>query len=375
MGRSEPGRSAQPQHYMSRHCISLVVPGSLDQPTGGYRYDARIAAELRRQAIEVEVAELSGSFPDPDDTARAAMNEALGGLPDGRITVVDGLALGGLPEIARKHRDRLTLIGLVHHPLADETGLTPALRQRLLACEARALENCTRIVTTSEFTARRLADFGVARDRIQVVPPGVDAAAAREPADAVAQRLLCVGSLIPRKGQDLLVEALAGLTGFAWRLALVGDAGRDCGFTEALRSSIHQHGLDDRVVIHGVQDTTTLDATYRSSDVLIVPSYYEGFGMVVTEALARALPVIATDGGALVDTVPHHAGLQVPTGDTQALARALKRWFTEPELRAEKAAGAVDARRTLLDWPVAGRRFAAALALDDTAPACKAPAR
>jgi len=358
---------------MSLHRTALVVPGSLDQPTGGYRYDARIAAELRRQDIEVEVMELPGRFPDADGTARAAMNEALGSLPDGSITVVDGLALGGLPEIARQHRDRLTLIGLVHHPLADETGLTPALRQRLMVSEARALASCKRIVTTSEFTARRLADFGVARDRIRVVPPGVDPAPAREPVDATAQRLLCVGSLIPRKGQDLLVETLAGLAAFAWRLELVGDVGRDCGFAGALRARIHELDLEDRIVIDGVQDTTTLDASYRRADVLVVPSHYEGFGMVVTEALASALPVIATDGGALVDTVPRQAGLQVPAGDTQALARALTRWFTEPELRAEKAAGAMNARPTLQDWPLAGRHFAAALELDDAALTDKAP--
>lgn len=349
---------------MNRRPISLIVPGDPDQPTGGYRYDARIAAELRRLGNEVDVIGLPGRFPDADDAAREAMERTLRALPADQIVVIDGLALGGLPDIARQHADRLALAGLVHHPLADETGLAPALRARLLKSEPEALAACRRIVTTSAFTAGRLGELGVARERIRVVPPGVDPAPVRQPRAAAEQRLLCVGSLAPRKGQDLLVEALAGLTEFAWRLKLVGDVGRDPGFAGSLRSAIDGHGLDARIEIPGVKDAAALDAAYRASDVLIVPSHYEGFGMVVTEALARALPVIATDGGALADTLPLRAGLQVPAGDRQALASALRRWFSDPELRLEKTAGALDARRTLDDWFAAGRRFAAALDFD-----------
>lgn len=358
---------------MSRQRIALIVPGEPEQPTGGYRYDARIASELRLLGIEVDVIGLPGHFPDADSKARTALDAALQGLADGSIAVIDGLALGGLPDVVgrhgRHHDNRLMLVGLVHHPLADETGLAPALRARFLQSEREALDACHRVVTTSAFIARRLDDLGVARGRIRVVPPGVDPAPKRRPHASTEHRLLCVGSLSPRKGQDLLVEALAGLTGFAWRLKMVGDAGRDPEFAAGLRAAIAAHGLEARAVLAGVQDTAALGATYRGADVLVVPSHYEGYGMVVTEALACALPVIATDGGALADTVPQQAGLQVPAGDPQALAGALRRWFAEPRLRAAKTAGALAVRPTLDDWSSAGRRFAAALEMTEAAPA------
>jgi len=164
---------------MSHPPIALIVPGDPDQPTGGYRYDAHIAAELGRLGGGVEVIGLPGRFPDADAEAGAAMDAALRARPHGGLAVIDGLALGGLPAVAQRHATRLELVALVHHPLADETGLVPALRQRFAASEARALAACRRIVTTSEFTARRLAAFGVQGDRIRVVPPGVAPAAAR----------------------------------------------------------------------------------------------------------------------------------------------------------------------------------------------------
>ena len=327
------------------HRLALIVPGDPDQATGGYRYDARVAAELRRLGMAVDVIGLAGRFPDADDQAGAALDATLRALPDGHLAVIDGLALGGLPEVAHRHAGRLALVALVHHPLADETGLAPLVRNRLLESETRALAACRRIVTTSDFTARRLADLGVLPDRIRVVPPGVDRAAPHRVTGSAVHRLLCVGSLVPRKGQDLLIEALAGLKDLSWRLDLVGDPDRDPEFAENLEAGIDRHGLADRIEIRGVQDPDTLDATYRNADVLVVPSHYEGYGMVVTEALARALPMIASTGGALIDTVPPAAAVQVPAGDVRALADALRRWLVDPGLRAEKQAGARRLRR------------------------------
>jgi len=348
------------------HRLTMIVPGDPDQPTGGYRYDARVAAELRDLGIHVEVIGLAGRFPEADEEARAALDLALGGLPDGHVVVIDGLALGGLPDVAQRHARRLSLVALVHHPLADETGLAPERRRHLLGTEAEALAACDRIVTTSDFTARRLAELGLvppgrSSGRVHVAPPGVDPAAARDRRDSTIQRLLCVGSLVPRKGQDLLVGALADLGKRPWRLELVGDPDRNPEFAARLRAKIDRQNLAERITIHGVQDARALDATYRNADLLVVPSHYEGYGMVVTEALARALPMIATTGGALADTVPPSAALQVAPGDTDALADALRRWLDDPGLRAEKRAGAETARRSLAGWTETARCFADAL--------------
>lgn len=351
---------------MSDRDLALVVPGDPDQPTGGYRYDARIAAGLCEGGWRIDVIGLDGRFPDPDARARAALDDALAGRPDGALVVVDGLALGGLPDVAARHADRLGLVALVHHPLADETGLSRRQRERFEALETRALAACRRVVTTSRFTAGRVARMGVEAGRIRVVEPGTDPApAATDPARAARpdrQRLLCVGSLVPRKGQDLLIEALAPLTDRDWRLDLVGDDERQPDYARRLRERVASLGLAGRVRFAGVRTTPELDADYRDADVLVLPSHYEGYGMVVTEALARGLPLIATDGGALADTVPDACALRVPAGDADALRRALARWLDEPSLRAERVERALAARASLNDWQAAADRFAGVLA-------------
>ncbi len=345
--------------------VALVVPGDPDQPTGGYRYDARITEALRGFGCKVNVFGLPGRFPDADDEARRALDECLAARADESIVIIDGLALGGLPEIAERHADRLALVALVHHPLADETGLDEALRARFERFEARALAACRRIVTTSRFTARRVEAMGLAPGKIGTVEPGVEPAdSAGDPVRAAErrrQRLLCIGSLTPRKGQDVLIDALAGLTEHDWRLELVGDPARDPEYAFRLDQRIVELGLTDRVRRLGACSSQALDRVYRSADLVIVPSHYEGYGMVVTEALARGLPIIATSGGALADTVPDRGALRVPPGDSAAMAAALARWLERPELRLELVRGALAVRGQLADWGMAGRRFAGEL--------------
>ncbi|MCG6657530.1 glycosyltransferase family 4 protein [Halomonas campisalis] len=346
--------------------LTLIVAGDPDQLTGGYLYDARIVAALRERGWRVEVAGLAGRFPDPDALARASMAAALAALPDGARVVIDGLALGGLPEVVAPHADRLRLIALVHHPLADETGLDDATRERLRHSETRALALARRVIATSAYTARGLARFGVPPSRVAVVEPGVDPAPLADTAASQArregpQRLLCVATLTPRKGHDLLVEALASLRQHDWRCDCIGGLSRDPAHAARVAQRIRHHRLEARLRLCGEQGPEALAAAYRQADLFVLASHYEGYGMVVTEALARGLPVITTTGGALADTLPATAGLAVAPGDSHGLAVALARWFEEPELRARLRHGARQARARLGDWSDAGAAFAAAL--------------
>jgi hypothetical protein len=116
--------------------IYFIVPGSLAIRTGGYAYDRRIIEHLRAGGWTVEPIELGGNFPNPDDKTRAKAEKIFATIPNQARVVVDGLAFGALPEIAEKEHSRLVLIGLVHHPLADETGIADDLRQELMRSEA-----------------------------------------------------------------------------------------------------------------------------------------------------------------------------------------------------------------------------------------------
>ena len=349
--------------------LTLIVPGDPAQRTGGYLYDHHIVEELRHAGRKVRVLGLSGRFPLADSGAARAMDAALSERPDGAAVVIDGLALGAVPDAVARHAARLDLSALVHHPLADETGLDPALQRQLLDSERRALALCRRIIVTSAFTARRLQALGLSERTPAVVEPGVATAALAPVANArlneqpepAEEQLLCVASLTPRKGQDVLLAALAGLEASNWRCRLSGSDQRDPAFAARLAAQLQALALGGRLELTGERDPLSLEADYAWATVCVLPSHYEGYGMVVSEALARGLPVISTTGGALADTLPDGAGLKVAPNDVGQLRAALERWLSEPQLRRDLTRAAVGLRAQLPSWADSARLFAAAL--------------
>lgn len=335
---------------------ALLVAGDPDQPTGGYRYDARIVAGLRELGRPVTVIGLDGRFPEADMRARHALDTALAARPDDSIAVIDGLVLGALPDVAQRHAGRLTLIALIHHPLADEAGLDATTRHRLATSERLALAAVAAIIVTSAFTARRLDAYGVRRDRPHVVEPGVDPAMPAQVANPPT-RLLCIASCIPRKGHDVLIKGLAAVDDLDWRCDCIGALDRTPTHSGAIRRAIAERGLGERVHLHGTRAAHELQAAYAGADLFVLPSYYEGYGMVVTEALARGLPVITTNGGALADTLPDRAGIKLSPGDPVALATALRAVMTQPQLYRDLRRGALEVRATLGDWDRAAAAF------------------
>lgn len=347
---------------MERAC-TFLVPGDWHSLTGGYLYDRHIVAGLRDRGWTVAVASPGDGFPWPDSATRQQACEVVQALPDGALVVADGLAFGVLPELARAHAERLRWVALVHHPLALESGLSPAQQAQLRASEREALAAARRVVVTSPSTARALADYGVPPGRIDAVMPGTApmpiAAGGGAGPDALA--LLCVATVTPRKGHALLVDALAGLRDRAWQLHCVGSLTRDAAEAAAVRTAAERLGLRDRIHWHGELDAVPLSARYAAADLFVLPSFHEGYGMALAEALACGLPVISCAAGAIADTVPADAGVLVPPGDAAALRAALARAMDEPAWRAALAAGARRAAGSLPRWSDATGRFEAAL--------------
>jgi glycosyltransferase involved in cell wall biosynthesis len=191
------------------------------------------------------------------------------------------------------------------------------------------------------------------------VPPGTDPAPVAPGTDGVSQ-LLCVASVTPRKGQNLLVEALAEIEE-PWRCTLAGPLRRDPAFVDQVRRLIDRDGLTDRVDLAGPLTGTALDDAYATADLVILPSLAETYGMVVTEALARAIPVLATDVAGIAETLGP-AGTVVPPGDAAALARGLRKWFAYPDFRDALRREARVRRGMLAPWTETSRRMAAVLA-------------
>lgn len=339
----------------------LMLPGDWHRPTGGCLYDRRLAEGLRALGWAVEPLALDERFPWPDAAALAHAERAVAALADGTPVIADGLAFGALPDLAARHAARLRWIALVHHPLALETGLSPAQAQALFDRERRALAHARRVVTTSAATARDLAPYGVDAAHITVVEPGTDPAPLAAGSGGETLALLCVASLTPRKGHRVLVEALAALRDRRWTLHLVGSERHDAATARAVRDAVAAHHLDDRVVFHGALDAAGVRARLHAADVFVLPSFHEGYGMAIAEALACGLPVVAGRAGAVVDTVPAGAGVLVPPGDVGALREALARVLDDAGWRAELARGARAARQRLPTWDDAAARFAAVL--------------
>jgi glycosyltransferase involved in cell wall biosynthesis len=332
--------------------VHFILPGNVDDPTapsGGNVYDRRICQGLRG----IHQIAVAGAWPRPDSTAELA--DALAGIADGEVVLLDGLVACGVPEVVVPHARRLRLAVLVHLPLADETGLPAEVAAELAAAERDVLRAASAIVTTSPLAAGRLVEqHELDAGRVHTVTPGTDPAPIAPGTDGVS-RLLCVASITPRKGHDVLVDALAGID-VPWRLDCVGP--RRGGHVEHLRRLIERHGLADRVRLLGPRTGEALASCYAAADLFVLASRAETYGMVVSEALARGIPVIASGvPDALAD-----GGLLVPPGDVDALAAALRRWFADDDLRRELRRSARRRRVDLSTWDESARAMAGVLA-------------
>lgn len=341
--------------------LDFFLPGDPMTRTGGYEYDRRIVAGLRALGWNVRVHALGGAYPAPSAAQRAEAARRFAAIGDGARVLVDGLAFGALPEVAVAEAARLRLVALVHHPLAEETGLTAAEAGRLAASERAALGAARRVVATSAPTAAALARYGVEPRRCVVVEPGTDPAPRARGSGAAIPVLLAVATLTPRKGHALLIEALAGLRDRAWRLECVGSDQRDAATAAALRARADALGLSDRIDFRGETGPEALAAAYDRADLFVSPSLYEGYGMALAEALARGLPVVATRTGAAAALVGEDAGLLVPPGDGAALRGALARLFDDRDRLRACAAGAARVRARLPRWEQACAALARAL--------------
>lgn len=338
----------------------FAVPGDIATPTGGYVYARRLLQALPATGWPVRLLGLPGGHLPPTAEAIEAAYRVFEALPRGSLVLVDGLAFGTLT------RARLAGIGhrwvaLVHHPLALETGLDAETAARLRATEADALTAGRAVIATSAHTADVLSrDFGVPRQHLHVATPGTDPAE-RAHGGGATPRLLSVGTVTARKGHDVLVEALGHLRDVPWHCRIVGSLKRDPATVARVAGLIRTLGLGEQIALEGEMAAGALDAAYRSADLFVLPSRYEGYGMVFAEALARGLPIVACAAGAVSQTVPSAAGLLVGPDDVEGLAAALRRLLLDVGLRREMAEAAWVHGRTLPTWADTARRVGAAL--------------
>lgn len=339
---------------------AFAIPGDIDTPTGGYIYDKRVMALLPTLGIECKHVVLPAAYPAPTDMDLAETERLLKAVPKSAMLLVDGLAYGAIPATLLARVDR-PFYALVHHPLHLEAGLSEARKAELFQTEKAALALARHVIVTSRLTARTItADFGVPAEKITVAEPGTDPAP-RSSGTGSPMQLLAVGSVSPRKGYDVLIDALAPLAGHEWRLVIAGATDRAPEAVAEVQAKIAANGFGDRVRLAGKVVPSTLDRLYDTADIFVLPSLFEGYGMVLAEAMARGIAIVCTTGGAAAETVPDGAALKVPPGDAEALSDAIRKAMTSKKLRKQLQTASWDAGRLLPTWHETTRRIAAAL--------------
>src|SRR5829696_5643867 len=346
--------------------VHVIVPEGVDdpaRPSGGNTYDRRVCDGLAARGWTVHEHAVHGAWPRPGDPA--ALASVVGRIPDGAVVLLDGLIASAAPGVLVPHARRLRQVVLLHMPLGDRAGgeEPPAVRAR----EREVLAAAAAVVTTSAWTRRRLGElYALPAGRVHVTEPGVDAACLA-PGTAAGDSLLCVAALTRDKGHDVLLDGLAMAADLSWRCECVGSLARDPAFADGVRRSARDSGLGDRVRFPGPRFGPELDRAYAAADLLVLASHAETYGMVVTEALSRGLPVLATEVGGVSEALGHgedgtRPGLLVPPGDPAALGAALRTWLGDTELRARLRRAARERRASLHRWPATASVLAGVLA-------------
>jgi glycosyltransferase involved in cell wall biosynthesis len=325
--------------------VHVVVPDGVDdpaRPSGGNAYDRHVCRGLTAIGWSVHEHAVPGDWPRPDAASRAALAGVVERIPDDAVVLLDGLVASTAPEVLVPQASRLRLAVLVHMPLGDR-------------CERAVLSAAAAVVTTSAWARRRLLElYALPAGRVHVAQPAVDAAELATGTPG-GEALLCVAAVTFDKGHDVLLDALATATDLPWHCVCVGSLDRDPAFVEGLRRRSLDVGLGDRVCFAGARTGAALDRSYAAADLMVLASRAETYGMVVTEALARGLPVVAADVGGLTEALGHGAdgtrpGLLVEPEDPAALGAALRAWLGDAELRERLRRAARERRESLPGW-------------------------
>lgn len=331
--------------------VHFVVPEGVDDPlraTGGNVFDSRVAQGLAAIGWDVRMTHV-------DRDAATAVSR----LPDGALVLIDGLIASRAADAIAAAAGRMRIVILAHMVAAAFADADPCAVQD----ERRALHAARRVIATSEWTRSELIHgAGVAPERVVVAIPGSDEAPVSRGTPAGAA-LLCVGVVAPHKGQDVLVEALAGLgTKTDWTCTIAGSLDARPDYAEHIGALAARAGLRDRVRLTGALAGGALDRAYRGADLVVAPSRVESYGMAIADALRRGIPVVASSVGGIPQTVAARAAVLVPPDRPQALRAALQRWMTDPGLRERLTDQARRGRAGLPSWSATVARIADILA-------------
>jgi len=340
--------------------IGLVIYGSLDTVSGGYVYDRMLVEYLRRQRDQVEVIGLPwrSYARHMGDNFSTELFRRLAGLQLD-LLIQDELNHPSLFWMNRRIKPgaRYPIVSIVHHLRSSE--LRPPWQNAIYRRVERSYLNGVGGFVYNSRTTQQVVEQvcgPLRRPSVVAYPAGdrLEPELSDSEIETRAElpgplRILFLGNLIPRKGLHVLLSALEALAAEDWDLQVVGSPEVDRRYAQAMQLRVQQSGMAGRVRFLGTVDGSTLAEALKGSQVLAVPSSYEGFGIVYLEGMGFGLPAIAGRGGAAGEIISHgRDGFLVPAEDAVSLAGCLRLLLNDRRLVARMG---IAARRRYLAHP------------------------
>lgn len=376
-GPATPWTSREPD-INAHPPIRLLVPGNIRHSSGGNVYNARLAGALAKLGARVDVVTVDGGWPAPSAKERRRVAGFLGAWSQGSadavpVTIVDGLVASACPD----EIEYAALAGhapwvLLHMPLREDP-----------AGEHRALAAAAGIICPSATGAREVQQIhGLPA---VVALPGTEPTPVAE--GSTPPHLTIVAALRSNKAQLLAVRALGLVEDLPWTASLVGSADTDPEYAADIDEEIRRLDLRDRVQVTGELTGDGLATQWHRSNLSLLVSRSETFGMAVTESLARGIPAVVRAGtgaeealtlgtddgapapGAAVGLHRTEDGTGLGEEDPAPLADVLRGWLTDPELRDSWRAAARESRDRLPGWDATAKAVLSAVAHPTVSPA------
>ena len=341
--------------------VGLIIYGKLDTTSGGYLYDRQLVRLLRKQGDDVQLISLPWTWYGRHllhninpDLLRKLQHSSFD------LLLQDELNHPSLFWLNRQLQRHLSfpLVSIVHHLRSSEQHSRPLkilyrwIERHYLRTVDGFVFNSKTTHTAVEALLKEPKPHIIAYPAADHSHPEIDRALVTKRArDSGPLRLIFVGNVTPRKGCHVLLTALADLPKGSWQLKIVGDMTVDPKYVRRMKYQAYSSGISEHIHWHGRLSDADLFSLLAASQVLVVPSTYEGFGIAYLEGMSHGLPAIATTSGAAHEIITDGKdGFLVPPDDSITLANRIQTLNNDRSLLARQSLAALDRMNTHPTW-------------------------